>query len=224
MTEFIEIFSRTLKAYQKNIIIFDKDSIFSYVETHSEAQDSGYRLIFIESAYDFRINFELNRRSTDRLAFVSRSDFTVLPDILRDTKIVNLSLRDLFPFLDCNALNGLSFSILSTLSGYKIYTPLGYNETIKFALENIYSVDFDTLKSVSGKERLLNALITVFLEKNGVNKPISDFLSQQTKPFFPELITSGLSKKSILEFVTFKWYSLHKEAKGDSHLTTRSML
>jgi hypothetical protein len=205
MTEFIEIFRKTLQAYQKNILIFDKDSIFSYMETHSEAQDSGYRLIFIESAYDFRINFELNRKSKDRLAFISRSAFTVLPDILLDTKIVNLSLHDFFPFLDSNALNGLSFSILSTLSGYKIYTPLGYNETIKFVLENIYSVDFDTLKSVSGKERLLNALITVFLEKNGVNKPISDFLSQQTKPFFPEIITTGLSKKSILEFVTLKW-------------------
>ena len=207
MTKFTEIFSKTIQAYQKNLLIFDKDSIFSYAETVSEAQDSGYRLIFIESAYDFRINFELNRKTTERLAFISKSVFPVLPDILRDTKILNLSLHDFFPFFDNNALNGLSFSVLSTLSGLKIYTSLGYNETIKFVLENIYSVDFDTLKSVSGKERLLNALITVYLEKNGVNKPISDFFSQQTKPYFPELTTAGLSKKSILEFVTLKWNS-----------------
>lgn len=207
MTKFTEIFSKTIQAYQKNLLIFDKDSIFSYAETVSEAQDSGYRLIYIESAYDFRINFELNRKTTERLAFISKSVFPVLPDILRDTKILNLSLHDFFPFFDNNALNGLSFSVLSTLSGLKIYTSLGYNETIKFVLENIYSVDFDTLKSVSGKERLLNALITVYLEKNGVNKPISDFFSQQTKPYFPELTTAGLSKKSILEFVTLKWNS-----------------
>lgn len=211
MAKFTDIFIKTLQTYQKNILYFDKDSILSNVEIQSEIQDSGYALIQVENPLDFRIKFELHRKTSEKNVFVSENVFTVLPDILQETKIVNLGLRDIFPFFDCNAIKGLNFSVLSTLSSYKIYTPLAYNETIKFVLENIYSVDFASLRSVHGKERLLNALITVFLEKNGVNRQISDFLSLQAKPFFPELTDNQLSKKFVLDFITSKWHSWIKD-------------
>ena len=94
-------------------------------------------------------------------------------------------------------------------------SPLGYNETIKFILENIYNVDFDTLKSGKGKERLLNALITVFLEKNGVNKAVTEFLSQQVKPYFPDLIESGLTRSNLLAFVEAKWKAWVLQQEND---------
>jgi len=205
MSKFLEILKKTLQAYQKHIIVFDNDEIFSYPEIQSEAQEAGYQLIFVKDAYDFRINYELNKISGGRIAFISNCTFPVLPDILQETKIISIHLRDFIPFLDTNALTGLSFSVLNTLSGNKIYDYLGFNDTIKFVLENIYNVDFDTLKSGRGKERLLNALITFFIEKNSVNRPISYFLSKQTKPFFPELQEVELSKKAILDFVDLKW-------------------
>ncbi|MFC2113682.1 BREX-3 system phosphatase PglZ, partial [Bacteroidota bacterium] len=154
---------------------------------------------------EFRILYELNRDTDKTIVYVCRDPFLVLPDICNRAKVINLSLRDFFPFLDGTALNGLSFSVLNTLSGFKIYEPLGYNKTIKFLLENIYNVDFDTLKSGHGKERLLNALITVFLERNGVNQSITDFLSQQARPFFPDLIEEGLIKNNLLRFIESQW-------------------
>ena len=205
MSNLLETLRKTLQAYQKHILVFDKDGIFFHSEVQTEAQEVGFKLIFIEDAYKFRISFELNHNLNGRILYITNCTFPVLPDIIREVKTITVSFRDFFPLFDSNALSGLSFSILSTLSGYKIYDSLGYNDTIKFILENIYNLDFDAIKSGNSKERLLNALITVYLEKESVNKPITDFLLKQTEPFFPELYETGLSKKSILDFVKIKW-------------------
>lgn len=205
MSKLLEIIRKNVQSYQNRILVFDRDGIFEYAEIQADITSSGHEVVFIRSAYDFRIHFELNRSSDSIIIYIASKIFPVLPDIRNKTKIINIGLRDVFPFFDPDALKGLSFTVLNTLAGFKIYESLGYNETIKFILENIYNVDFDTLKSGRGKERLLNALITVFLEKNGVNKAVTKFLSQQVKPLFPDLIDSGLTRKNLLAFVEVKW-------------------
>jgi hypothetical protein len=214
MSKLLEIVRKNIQSYHNQIIVFDKDGLFAYSEIQADISSKDYEMVFVEGAYDFRIHFELNRNSGKRIIYISSHTFPVLPDIRAKAKIIDVGLRDMFPFLDVAALKDLSFSVLNTLAGFKIYESIGYNQTIKFILENIYNVDFDTLKPGSGKERLLNALITVFLEKNGVNQPITDFLSQQARPYFPELIEAGLTKNNLLNFIERRWKSWVLEGDG----------
>jgi hypothetical protein len=215
MSKLLEIVRKSIQSYQNRILVFDKDGVFDYPEIQADISSKGYEIVFIQSAYDFRIHFELNRSTETSIVYITTKSFPVLPDIRNKTKITNLGLRDIFPFLDPGALKGLSFPVLNILAGFKIYESLGYNETIKFILENIYNVDFDTLKSGKGKERLLNALITVFLEKNGVNKAVTEFLSQQVKPYFPDLVESGLTRSKLLAFVEAKWKTWVLQQEND---------
>jgi hypothetical protein len=215
MSKLLEIVRKSIQSYQNRILVFDKDGVFDYPEIQADISSKGYEIVFIQSAYDFRIHFELNRSTDTSIVYVTTKLFPVLPDIRNKTKITNLGLRDIFPFLDPGALKGLSFPVLNILAGFKIYESLGYNETIKFILENIYNVDFDTLKTGKGKERLLNALITVFLEKNGVNKAVTEFLSQQVKPYFPDLVESGLTRSNLLAFVEAKWKAWVLQQEND---------
>ena len=60
MSNLLETLRKTLQAYQKHILVFDKDGIFFHSEVQTEAQEVGFKLIFIEDAYKFRISFELN--------------------------------------------------------------------------------------------------------------------------------------------------------------------
>lgn len=205
MSKLLNIIQKHVESYQYRILVFDKDGIFDYTEIWAGLSSKGYEVVFVKSAFEFRIHFELNRSSEHSIIYVTSKSFPVLPDIRNKTKIIEIGLHDIYPFLDPGALNGLSFTVLNILTGYKIYESLGYTETIKFILENIYNVDFDTLKSGRGKERLLNALITVYLEKNGVNKAVTDYLSQQVKPYFPELVREGLTRNNLLTFIEEKW-------------------
>jgi len=205
MSKLLDIIQKHVQSYQYRILVFDKDGIFGYAEIQADLSSKGYEIVFVKSAFEFRIHFELKRSSEHSIIYTTNKKFPVLPDIRKNTKIIEIGLRDIYPFLDPDALNGLSFTVLNILTVYKIYESLGYTETIKFILENIYNVDFDTLKSGRGKERLLNALITVYLEKNGVNKPVTDYLSQQIKPYFPELVREGLSRHKLLIFIEEKW-------------------
>ena len=205
MSKLLNIIQKHVQSYQYRILVFDKDGIFGYAEIQADLSSKGYEIVFVKSAFEFRIHFELKRSSEHSIIYTTNKKFPVLPDIRNNTKITDIGLRDIYPFLDPDALNGLSFTVLNILTGYKIYESLGYTETIKFILENIYNVDFDTLKSGRGKERLLNALITVYLEKNGVNKAVTDYLSQQVKPYFPELVQVGLTRHNLLTFIEKKW-------------------
>jgi hypothetical protein len=127
-----------------------------------------------------------------------------------------LGLTKLFPNIDAKAIKGLSFNALCLLSNIKPYEELSHDKTLKFLLENLYNVDFDTLTNSKAKERILNALITVLLEKNGINEQLTKFLSTITKPYFPALVTKGLTKINLVNFIQEQWQSFVD--KGNSEL------
>jgi hypothetical protein len=89
-------------------------------------------------------------------------------------------------------------------------------------LENLYNVDFDTLTNNKAKERILNALITVFLEKNGINEPLTKFLTNIAKPYFPTLVSQGLSNASLVKFIQDQWQAF--VANGSSLLDFKEPL
>lgn len=184
----------------------DQDNLFEYSELQQAIQDSGFTLIIAGTALDVRIRFELEVRGKQQKYFiVAPSSYTPPPDMSAEVHYQAIRLKDLFPHLDAKAIQGLSFNALCLLSNIKPYEELGREKTLKFLLENLYNVDFDTLTSSKPKERILNALITVFLEKNAINQPLTSFLTTLAQPYFPALIAKGLNKEVLIAFLNDQW-------------------
>ena len=218
MSNWIDKYKKlVISSHKQHIIIADQDSLFEYEELQQAFENDGFKLITCKTALAVRLSFELQvRESTDKYLIIAPSNYFPLPDIEMLVHFQALGLTKLFPNLDAKAIKGLSFNALCLLSNIKPYEELSHDKTLKFLLENLYNVDFDTLTNSKAKERILNALITVLLEKNGINEPLTKFLSTITKPYFPALVTKGLTKINLVNFIQEQWHSFVD--KGNSEL------
>ena len=218
MSNWIDKYKKlVISSHKQHIIIADQDSLFEYEELQQAFENDGFKLITCKTALAVRLAFELQvREATDKYLIIAPSNYFPLPDIEMLVHFQALGLTKLFPNLDAKAIKGLSFNALCLLSNIKPYEELSHDKTLKFLLENLYNVDFDTLTNSKAKERILNALITVLLEKNGINEPLTKFLSTIAKPYFPALVTKGLTKINLVNFIQEQWQSFVD--KGNSEL------
>ena len=218
MSNWIDKYKKlVISSHKQHIIIADQDNLFEYEELQQAFENDGFKLITCKTALAVRLAFELEvRDASDKYLIIAPSNYFPLPDIEMLVHFQALGLTKLFPNLDAKAIKGLSFNALCLLSNIKPYEELSHDKTLKFLLENLYNVDFDTLTNSKAKERVLNALITVLLEKNGINEPLTKFLSTITKPYFPALVTKGLTKINLVNFIQEQWQSFVD--KGNSEL------
>lgn len=218
MSNWIDKYKKlVISSHKQHIIIADQDSLFEYEELQQAFENDGFKLINCKTALAVRLAFELEvRDASAKYLIIAPSNYFPLPDIEMLVHFQALGLTKLFPNLDSKAIKGLSFNALCLLSNIKPYEELSHDKTLKFLLENLYNVDFDTLTNSKAKERILNALITVLLEKNGINEPLTKFLSTITKPYFPALVTKGLTKINLVNFIQEQWQSFVD--KGNSVL------
>ena len=218
MSNWIDKYKKlVISSHKQHIIIADQDSLFEYEELQQAFENDGFKLITCKTALAVRLAFELEvRDASDKYLIIAPSNYFPLPDIEMLVHFQALGLTKLFPNLDAKAIKGLSFNALCLLSNIKPYEELSHDKTLKFLLENLYNVDFDTLTNSKAKERILNALITVLLEKNGINEPLTKFLSTIAKPYFPALVTKGLTKINLVNFIQEQWQSFVD--KGNSEL------
>ena len=218
MSNWIDKYKKlVISSHKQHIIIADQDNLFEYEELQQAFENDGFKLITCKTALAVRLAFELQvREATDKYLIIAPNNYFPLPDIEMLVHFQALGLTKLFPNLDAKAIKGLSFNALCLLSNIKPYEELSHDKTLKFLLENLYNVDFDTLTNSKAKERILNALITVLLEKNGINEPLTKFLSTITKPYFPALVSKGLTKINLVNFIQEQWQSFVD--KGNSEL------
>ncbi len=209
MSNWIDKYKKlVISSHKQHIIIADQDSLFEYEELRQAFENDGFKLITCKTTLAVRLAFELQvREATDKYLIIAPSNYFPLPDIEMLVHFQTIGLPKLFPNFDAIAIKGLSFNALCLLSNIKPYEELSHDKTLKFLLENLYNVDFDTLTSSKAKERILNALITVLLEKNGINESLTKFLSTITKPYFPSLVTKGLTKENLVNFIQEQWQS-----------------
>lgn len=201
-----------ISSRKQHILVADPDSLFDYVELKSSFENEGYTLYRCPTELSVRLTFELQvRNSQTKSLLVAPATYQPLPDIAEDVHFQVIGLHQLFPNLDAKAIKGLSFNALCLLSNIKPYEDLGHEKTLKFLLENLYNVDFDTLTTSKAKERVLHALVTVFLEKNGINESLSKFLTKIAKPYFPTLLNQSLSKASLVQFIQEQWLAFVKK-------------
>jgi len=207
MSNWVDKYKRlVISSHKQHIIVADQDNLFDYAELKSAFENDGYTILYCKSDLAVRLSFELQVRDSDKKALIiAPAAYRPLPDIETQVHFQSIGLPQLFPNLDAKAIKGLSFNALCTLSNIKPYEDLSHDKTLKFLLENLYNVDFDTLTNNKAKERILNALITVFLEKNGINEPLTKFLTTIAKPYFPTLVSLGLSNASLVKFIQEQW-------------------
>jgi uncharacterized protein Smg (DUF494 family) len=195
-----------ISSHKQHIIVADRDKLFEYAELKQAFKNEGYTILTCKSNLAVRLMFELQvRNSVKKYLLIALPDYYPLPDIECLVHFQAIGLPQLFPKLDAKAIRGLSFNALCLLSNIKPYEELGHEKTLKFLLENLYNIDFDTLTNSKTKERILNALITVLLERNDINEPLKKFLTSIAKPYFPELISKGLNNPNLLNFIQEQW-------------------
>ena len=209
MSNWIDNYKKlVISSHKLHIIVADVDNLFDYTELKQAFESDGYQILIAKTGLAVRIQFELQVRfSEGKYLIVAPANYNPLPDIDMEVHFQAIGLPQLFPNLDAKAIKGLSFNALCLLSNIKHYEELSHEQTLKFLLENLYDVDFDTLTTNKAKERLLNALITIILEKNGINQPLTNFLTNKSKPYFPELVLKGLSKCNLINFIQEQWQS-----------------
>ena len=196
------------------MIVADTDNLFEYAELKLALEDEGFTLLECKTDLAVRLSMELEvRESSKRFLIIVPSSYFPPPDIEILVSFHLVGLAQIFPNLDANAIKGLSFNGLCLLSNIKPYEELSHEKTLKFLLENLYNVDFDTLTHSKAKERVMNALITVLLEKNGINPPLTKFLSKLSKPYFPDLSSQELTGSNLIKFIQEQW-SLYVNGQG----------
>lgn len=216
MANWIELTKKLLVSSSKrHILVADQDHLFEYPELHHAFQEDGFQVIQAKTGLDVRIHFELQvRESGNNFLIIAPGNYQPLPDIEEWVNFQTLSLSRLFPNLDPKAIKGLSYNGLCTLSGIKLYEELGHDKTLKFLLENLYNVDFDNLDMNRNREKMLNTLISVYIEKDDVNPPLAKFLANMTRSHFLELVSVGLNKNSLLSFIDQQWSLFVVEKKS----------
>jgi hypothetical protein len=202
--------------YKHNIILDDQDNLLQYEELKSMIIEAGYQLLEAKNDFDVRLIYELKvNGSEEKSIIVAPVGYKPLPDIRKNVHFQQIGLSQLFPNLDSTAIKGLSYNALCLLSNIRPYEELGQERTLKFLLENLYNVDFDTLTQSKPRERVLNALITVLLEKNGINQALLQFLSRLSKSYLPSLLSTGLTKRNLIEFLQKQWETYLKNGSVD---------
>ncbi len=207
MANWIDKYQKLIaSSHKQHIIVADIDRLFEYTELQQAVTDDGYTIIHAVTPLDVRIHFELEvRHSSKSFIIVTGGSYLPPPDIGIAVHFQSIGLKDIFPFLDSKAIQGLSFNALCLLSNIKHYEELSHEKTLKFLLENLYNVDFDTLTGVKQKERILHALITVILEKNAINPPLSSFLKRLAKPYFPTVFAADFNKQILIQYLFGQW-------------------
>jgi len=207
MSNWVDKYQKLLiSSHKQHIIVADQDNLFEYAELRQTFENEGYSILSCKTGLAVRLVFELQvRESNNKYLIIAPADYKALPDIEISVHFQAIGLPQLFPNLDAKAIKGLSFNALCLLSNIKPYEELSHDKTLKFLLENLYNVDFDTLTNNKAKERVLNALITVLLEKNGINEPLTKFLTNISKPYFPSLVSKGLNNTNLVKFIQDQW-------------------
>lgn len=202
--------------YKHNIILDDQDNLLQYEELRSLIMEAGYQLLEAKNDFEVRLIYELQvNGSEDKSIIVAPVGYKPLPDIRKNVHFQQIGLSQLFPNLDSTAIKGLSYNALCLLSNIRPFEELGQERTLKFLLENLYNVDFDTLTQSKPRERVLNALITVLLEKNGINQPLLQYLSHLSRAYLPGLLSAGLTKQNLIEFLQKQWEAYLKNGSVD---------
>lgn len=198
---FETIIQKVTPSTNKPIIVIDSQKYLEITEVQDRLIQEDYKLIFVESGIQVRMEYELEVKDREKTILVITGKYPLVDDMKESAFVVELKPKDIFRNFDENAINGLSFNALSTIDSLSIFNELSYEETVQFLLENLYGIDFQAWKLNKSKERCLAILISVYTNNEKPNKAINDFLENIGKPYFGTKGKDFSDKQKLLEFI-----------------------
>src|SRR5699024_1742529 len=193
--------------YKDVIIVYDRDQLLqSYPTLQEHFQNEGYNLHFCSSLLELRVTYELNVRHTNEKHLLALAKPTLpLPDILKESYYTEVGLRDLFPKLDTEVLKGLSYRTLDNILELPNFDDKSRKKTIKFILEGIYNIDFDSLIDSNNIEPWLASLLNLYSHNATLNEAFLTFFSNAIEPIDSDVSTLIGSKADLLAFLQNEW-------------------
>lgn len=186
-----------------SFLFFDEDHLFSYQQIRDSIPQDEYQVITVFSQLDLRLAYEKNR---NKLIFaISESVFDCLPDIKQSFIVKRIGMTTILPRYNRDAIFGLEFNTLNKLYQLSPYEDLSYENTIRFILEQIYNVDFDTLKGRPSVEVLFSVLMSVYYSTLYRNKQIDTFLSEIAARLLPKSHPFFSIKFELSDFLQNDW-------------------
>jgi len=187
------------------VVAIDPEGLLLFPEIQKRCVDKGFTILLAKPGIDARVAFEIHVRGKSSIILVIQGTQKLLPDIQIDACVISVSYGSLFPFFDAKALSGLGYNALCTLDTIRPFEILGFERTVQFLLENLYSIDFDALKKFRTKERILAVLIDVLFHSDSPNSSILNFLKQIAQPFFGDKTEELLVKETFVVYLKNEW-------------------
>lgn len=206
MNEWVKKYSQLISpGIKRHSIVADRNRLFKYDEVFGFLENAGHVIFEAGSTLDARLIFELNIRRSEKscILFVPYG-YEPMPDMLLTARFKQLGLSQVFPKFHSETIEGLSANALGILSEVTIYEELNQSKTLKFIIENLFNLDFETLENTRSRERLIHALITVYLEREEINPALQSFFEGLFSKLFPE-IADKLSPDVISTLLVEQW-------------------
>ena len=204
--------------HKNKIIVHDQDQLLqSYPSLQEYLRGQGYQLYFAATHLELRITFENDiRESSSRSIIVIDQPELPLPDILKDVHYCKVGLSKFFPNLDTDVLVGLSYSELDTLLGKPNFESRSRSETVKFVLEHLYNIDFDSLVASNSLSHWLGTLLTLYNHKTFLNDALNSFYSKNIASIDEDVAKWISSKPELMNYLQKEW-ELHVQ-EGTSRI------
>ena len=202
--------------HKNKIIVYDQDQLLqTYPSLQEYLREQGYQLYFATTHLELRITFENEiRESSSRSIIVIDQPELPLPDILKDVHYSKVGLSRFFPNLDTDVLAGLSYTELETLLGKPNFESRSRSETVKFVLEHLYNIDFDSLVASNSLSHWLGTLLTLYNHKTSLNDALNSFYSKNIASINEDIAKRISSKPELMNYLQKEWESYVLEGRS----------
>lgn len=200
-----KIKSLLINTSKKHVLLLNSNEILNYEEVIKLITDEKFVIINDLTPLEFRLFNEIELDKTEsKYLVIGNEDYEVLPDIKEKFYVTSIKISDLINYLPASLLSGFSFKTLSKLFDIRKISKLEEEQGYKFILENIFNIDFETLRS--SKENLLNAIIIITTSRDNKNEALKRYLKKLLKLDFPLLEIDFTTETNMLKFFEKQWY------------------
>lgn len=189
---------------KKHVLLLVSNDILGYEEVIKLITDENFIIINDLTPLEFRLFLETDIHESDGRYFVIGNNFyAVLPDIEEIFHVTHINISDLINYMPKMLLNGLSFKTLSMLYKKRQIKKLEEEQGYKFILENIYNIDFETLRN--SKENILNAIIIITISRDNQNLILKRYLKKILAIDYPSIEVDFTTETNMLQYFEEQW-------------------
>jgi len=162
-----------------------------------------------DELYYYKMELKLRKKIKNlnsSLLVIVESNRDLSSYFLDHFRIIKISLEDVFPLLNENAIDWMSDSEIRELynnykHNFKRYEKLKYNESLKYVLKNLYSFSLP----IENSEALISLLIKYYFNHQKLNGAIRKIVLEDGKNLNIN-INNLTNQKSFFNWLEKQWY------------------